>query len=88
MAAPLISIQSGAIQGCVWPGNFGPMPTIKKAKRSKDGKYVKDENGKQEYSDFYNFNDLKDVAIVAQELYGWKIFNPDVGKDADDQPAF
>ena len=75
---PLFSINSGAISGSIWEGKYGYSPAIKKAKRNKEGKYEKDEDGKQIYSDFYNKNDLINLQFVAGELYSWMIKNPEV----------
>lgn len=81
MAGPLFSINSGAISGAVWSGKFGYQPSVKKAKRSKEGKFEKDENGVQIYSNFYNRNDMLNLAFVAGELYTWLVNNPEPKED-------
>ncbi len=86
MAGPLKSVNSGAIQGAIWDGKYGYQPSVKKAKRSKDGKFEKDENGKQIYSDFYNKNDMLNLAFVAGELYSWLVNNPEPKKDDENIP--
>ena len=73
---PLYSVNKGALSGSVWEGKYGYQPSIKKAKRTKEGKYVKDEDGKQEYTDFYNQNDLWDLVFVAGALHDWMVNNP------------
>jgi hypothetical protein len=78
MAKPLFSVNSGAIQGAIWSGQWGPQPSIKKAKRTKEGKFEKDEDGKQIYTDFYSKNDLLSLSYVAGALYDWLLKNPDV----------
>ena len=80
--APEFSVNSGAIQGAVWDGKYGLTPSIKKAKRTKEGTYVKDDAGKQVYSDFYNKNDLINVSFVAMELYRYML-NNDVKKEPE-----
>jgi len=81
---PLYSVSSGAISGAVWPGKFGPQPSIKKAKRNKEGKYEKDENGKQVYTDFIGKNDLLHYSFVAISLYNWMVANPEEKKTEPD----
>lgn len=78
---PLYSVNSGAISGAVWTGKFGPQPSIRKAKRSKEGKFEKDENGKQVYTDFYGKNDLLNVAFVANALYNFMVAMPPEKKE-------
>jgi hypothetical protein len=78
MAGPLFSINSGAVQGAIWKGEYGLQPSIKKAKRDKTGKFLKDADGKQIYTDFYNKNDLLSLSYVAGALYDWLLKNPDV----------
>ena len=87
MAQPLFSISSDAIQGACWQGKFGPQPSIRKAKRDKTGKYEKDENGKQIYSDFYSKRDLLHVAFVATSLYNF-MANYKEDKQEDDTSTF
>lgn len=75
MPRPEFSIKSGAIDGAVWDGKYGLTPSIKKAKRTKEGKYIKDDEGKQVYTDFYNKNDLLNLSFVAGELYRYMLAN-------------
>ncbi len=86
MPGPLFSINSGAISGAVWTGKYGYQPNVKKAKRSKEGKFEKDENGKQVYSDFYNKNDMLNLSFVAGELYSWLVNNPEPKKEDENIP--
>jgi len=77
---PLFSVSSGAISGAVWSGQYGPQPSIKKAKRTKEGKFEKDENGKQVYTEYYGKADMLHVAFVATSLYNWMTNNPEEKK--------
>jgi hypothetical protein len=81
MSQPLFTINKGAISGVIWDGKYGPQPSFRKAKRNKEGKFEKDENGKQVYTDFYNMNDLKDIEFVVHELHHWMVFNPQDKKE-------
>ena len=76
MGAPLFSIQKGALNGAVWDGKYGHQPTFRKGKRNKEGRFEKDENGKQLYSDFYNQNDLWDLVFIVTALHDWMVKNP------------
>jgi hypothetical protein len=78
MAQPLFSISSGAISGAVWEGKFGPQPSIKKAKKTKEGKFEKDENGKQVYTEYYGKADMLHVAFVATALYNFLVNHKEV----------
>jgi len=84
MALPLFSINSGAIQGAVWDGKYGPQPSIRKAKRNKEGKYEKNEEGKQVYTEYYSKNDLLNVAYVANALYDYMSKMPKETENKED----
>lgn len=71
MAAPAYSVKSGNINGAIWDGKYGLTPSIKKPKRTKEGVYVKDDDGKQVYTDFFNKNDLLHLSYVARKLYDY-----------------
>ena len=64
---PVYQIKSGGVEGCVWESKYGLQPSIKKPKKTKDGKFVK-EDGKQVYTDFYNVNDLLNIEYIARRL--------------------
>lgn len=79
MNKPLYTVNSGNISGAIWKmeseNKSWFQPSIKKPRKTKDGNYVKDEDGKQQYTDFYSKNDLKDISFVAIRLYTWIVDN-------------
>lgn len=83
------SVKSGAISGAIWDGQYGYSPSVQKAKRTKEGEFVKDEKGKQVYTPYYNAGDLLHIAFVANNLYAWLLANPKPKDDEQtDQPKF